>query len=181
MSAASGSTQTSGGRTEPAIVVGVDGSPTSVAALRWAADYGALTGGHLLAVAAWQWPVSMVVALPIPEEYNPMEETRARLERTVADVLGLSPAIVVSVAVECGAPASVLLKKAAGADLLVVGSRGHGGFTGLLLGSTSEHCVRHAPCPVVVIRQTGSRLVPGHEQAAVPAATSTASSTALAP
>ncbi len=140
----------------PVVVVGVDGSAASKDALRWAANYALLSGGTLRAIAAWQWPVSMVVDLAIPEHFDPMGETQASLEAVVTDVLGPSPAIPVTTLVGCGAAALVLLEHARGAALLVVGSRGQGGFSGLLLGSTSEHCARHAPCPVVVVRHQKS-------------------------
>lgn len=144
--------------TGPKIVVGVDGSPASRDALHWAADYCRLSGGRLHAVTAWQWPVSMVVAMPIPDGFNPMEEARDALNAIIREDLGAEPGVPVSTEVECGSPATVLLHAAAGADMLVVGSRGHGGFTDLLLGSTSEHVVRHAPCPVLVVRSATSRM-----------------------
>jgi nucleotide-binding universal stress UspA family protein len=149
-SSAAGSSQHEGGR--PVVVVGVDGSAASKDALRWAADYAALFGGEVRAVTAWQWPVSMGMAMPLPEDYNPLDDARAALEKTLAEVLGDSPSIPVTTQVIEGAPAVALVSESHGAALLVVGSRGHGGFAGLLLGSTSEHCARHASCPVVVVR-----------------------------
>jgi nucleotide-binding universal stress UspA family protein len=140
----------------PFVVVGVDGSAASRDALRWAADYAALVGAELRPVAAWQWPVSMVVDLPTPEDFNPIAETQRNLADLVREVLGPEPAVDVTTDVTSGSPARVLLDHADGAALLVVGSRGHGGFAGLLLGSTSEPCARHAPCPVVVVRHQQS-------------------------
>ncbi len=143
---------------EPArrVVVGVDGSAASKDALRWAADYAALIGGDLQAVAAWQWPVSLGMAMPIPEDYSPLDDARAALEKTISEVLGDPPAVPVTVDIVEGAATLALVKESDGAAVLVVGSRGHGGFSGLLLGSTSEHCARHAPCPVVVVRHQKS-------------------------
>jgi nucleotide-binding universal stress UspA family protein len=136
----------------PSVVVGVDGSEASKQALRWAADYARLTGGQLRAVTAWEWPISMVVALPTPESFDPMDEAHQTLDGILAEVVGDAPGIPITTQVVAGPPASVLLDEAAGAALLVVGSRGYGGFAGLLLGSVSDHCARHAPCPVVIIR-----------------------------
>ncbi len=136
----------------PRVVVGVDGSPASRDALRWAVDYAASIGAEVQAVTAWQWPVSMVVDLPIPAGFDPMDEAREVLEHVIAEELGETPPVPVTASVYCGSGAAILLEVARGARLLVVGSRGHGGFAGLLLGSTSEHCVRHAGCPVVVVR-----------------------------
>ncbi|HTZ07910.1 MAG TPA: universal stress protein, partial [Acidimicrobiales bacterium] len=74
------------------------------------------------------------------------------LRDTVRQVLGENPEVPVRLVVREGHPAPVLIDEAGGADLLVVGSRGHGAFMGMVLGSVSEHCVSHAPCPVVVVR-----------------------------
>ncbi|MCX4618160.1 universal stress protein [Streptomyces viridodiastaticus] len=82
-------------------------------------------------------------------------ETRARedLTRCVEETLGARPPADVRTEVHYGTPASVLLRAARDASLLVVGSRGLGGFAGLLLGSVAQHCVQHAACPVVVVRE----------------------------
>jgi nucleotide-binding universal stress UspA family protein len=134
------------------VVVGVDGSDASRDALRWAVDYAALVGADVEAVTAWQWPISLVVNLPVADAFDPMEDVRQSLDRIVSEELGEHPAVTVIRSVYCGSPAPILLEVAREARLLVVGSRGHGGFAELLLGSTSEHCVRHAGCPVVVVR-----------------------------
>jgi len=134
------------------VVVGVDGSEASQEALRWAADYAKLIGGDLLAVTAWQWPISMGMAMPLPEGYSPLDDAQASLQQTLSQVLGEAPEVTVTTEVVEGSAALALVQASKDARLLVVGSRGHGGFAELLLGSTSEHCVRHAACPVVVIR-----------------------------
>ncbi|WP_225848843.1 universal stress protein [Streptomyces sp. HPF1205] len=143
----------------PRIVVGVDGSGQSKAALRWAVAQGKLTRAVVEAVIAWDFPTSWYGLAP-PTGTGPGDyETQARriLDRAVDEALGPGPGRPVDlrpVAVQ-GHPARVLIDAAAGARLLVVGNRGHGGFAEALLGSVGQHCVQHAPCPVVVIRGSG--------------------------
>ena len=141
----------------PIVVVGVDGSDASRDALRWAASYAQLIGAHLRAVTAWQWPLSMTVALPVPEDFDPAADALKALDGILSETLGDHPAISISSRVYDGPAAAALVDDAADADLLVVGSRGRGGFAGLLLGSTSEHCARHAACPVVIVRHAAER------------------------
>jgi nucleotide-binding universal stress UspA family protein len=131
------------------IVVGVDGSPASVDALRWAAQQAALTGASLETVTSWSYPTTY--GFPVIANVDWEQGARAVLEQAITDALGEAGPPVRRRVVE-GHPAQVLARAAEGADLLVVGSRGHGGFAGLLLGSVSEHVVAHAPCPVVVVR-----------------------------
>lgn len=141
----------------PRIVVGVDGSPSSMTALRWAVRQAELTGGTVDAVIAWQFPANFGAYGWAPVS---MEEGGADFgevaAKTLADAISkaLDPHsdIHVQSRVLQGNPAQVLLDAARGADLLVVGSRGHSGFTGALLGSVGLHCVHHARCPVVIIR-----------------------------
>ena len=139
-----------------AVVVGVDGSTASIDALRWAADYARLSGSPLLAVSAWHWPVTMVISVPAPEGFDPMAEAQQTLDAILADELGTDPGFPVTTRVTEGAAALALVDASHGARLLVVGSRGHGGFAGLLLGSVSEQCTHHAACPVVVVRHHGA-------------------------
>jgi nucleotide-binding universal stress UspA family protein len=147
--------------TSRVIVVGVDGSESSLDALEWAAGQARLVGASLEAVAAWEWPTSYGWAPAWPSDWNPAAEADLVLRRVVEKVLGSDSDVEVKIHVEEGHPAQILLKVAETADLLVVGSRGHGAFTGMLLGSVSEHCVSHAVCPVVVVR---------HRQPTVPVA-----------
>ncbi|MEU9126888.1 universal stress protein [Kitasatospora sp. NPDC048540] len=140
------------------IVVGVDGSPSSRAALRWALAQARLEGAAVEAVTAWDFPPLSGWGLTIP---GPQIEEAARL--ALADTVeqeqegdAPGPPVPVRQRTEYGHPADVLLQAAGGAHLLVVGTRGLGGFTGTLLGSVSRHCVEHAPCPVVVVRTTGT-------------------------
>ncbi|MFJ2738149.1 universal stress protein [Streptomyces sp. NPDC087440] len=142
----------------PRIVVGVDGSPCSRAALRWSLAQAALTGAQVEAVAAWQYPevygysYGWVPSMSDGGVYAKAAESA--LLDTVATVRAEQPQSpeVTSRVVE-GHPLPVLMDAARSARLLVLGSRGHGTFAGALLGSVSQHCVQHAPCPVVVVPQ----------------------------
>lgn len=150
-----GSSMTAPDGTSPHVIVGVDGSPESVEALGWAARYAAATGATITAVHAWHYPA----AGPVPAGRPPqaitdqvrqaMQET---LDKALIDVFGSSTPDNVDTKVAYGHPAMVLVTESEGADLLVVGSRGHGAFHGMLLGSVSIHCVSNATCPVVVVR-----------------------------
>ena len=132
------------------IVVGVDGSQSSLAALRWAVRQAELTGAPLQIVSAWEWPVSYSGwETPLPPDY-PADEARRQLDRAVSAVLTPGDAIEVRRSVIEGHPAPVLEALSKTADLVVVGSHGHGEFVRMLLGSVSEHCVTHCHCPVVV-------------------------------
>lgn len=133
------------------IVVGVDGSPSSKAALRWAVRQARLTGARVEAVTAWEFPTYYGW---IPADSTEVLEgvARSMLAEATEEAAAAAPGVNVYRVVAHGNAASVLLDFAKEADLLVVGSRGHGGFTGALLGSVSQHCVRHATCPVVIVR-----------------------------
>jgi len=138
------------------IVVGVDGSESSKDALLWAGHQAQLTGASLEAVITWEiTPNSYGVALPLPSDYDPAAIAKETLDETVRKVLGESGEPDVANRVVEGSPARSLLEIAKGADLLVLGSRGHGPFVGMLLGSVSEYCAAHATCPVVVVRHQG--------------------------
>jgi nucleotide-binding universal stress UspA family protein len=134
------------------IVAGIDGSPASLSALEWAAHQAQLTDTSLEVVAAWEWPTGLGWSV-IPEGFDPAGETRETLEPILAALRTAHPQVSISLSVVEGTPALALVKASRGADLLVVGSRGHGEFVGMLIGSTSEHCVANAHCPVVVFRQ----------------------------
>jgi nucleotide-binding universal stress UspA family protein len=143
---------------ERRIVVGVDGSGASKAALRWAIRQAKLTGSSVEAVTAWRYPVAYGLAagaVDIDFETN----AKNALAAALAEVSGLEPDVPVHPLVTEGIAAEVLLLEAKGADLLVIGSRGHGGLASALLGSVSMYCVLHAHCPVLVIRdgRHGSR------------------------
>ncbi|WP_223840157.1 universal stress protein [Saccharopolyspora pogona] len=132
------------------IVVGVDGSPPSRNALRWAVRQARSNHGHVTAVMSWELPELYDWPMPTAEECDRATEKAlaAVIRETVDDV----EAAAIRGEVARGHPAKALLKAAQSADLLVVGYRGAGGFAHALLGSVSQYCVSHAPCPVVVVR-----------------------------
>jgi nucleotide-binding universal stress UspA family protein len=140
------------GEHERRIVVGVDGSASSKAALGWAIQQAKLTGAVVDAVIAWDYPGTYGYPGPAADETNYEEVAAEVVADIVAEVAGPAAPAEVRPRAAHGNAASVLLAAAAGADLLVVGSRGHGGFVEALLGSVSQHCVHHATCPVVVVR-----------------------------
>ena len=137
------------------IVVGVDGSAGSLAALRWALELASETGAVLEVVNVWELSYAWIDGyVPDVDRWAAQAEAAAHgcLDGAVADVLGGKPCYVeITRTVVEGSPAKVLLDRAKDADALVVGSRGRGGFTGLLLGSVSQQCVHHARVPVVVV------------------------------
>ena len=137
------------------IVVGVDGSPISKVALRWAINQARLTGATVDAVIAWQIPESMTghawAALLVEEPgFGVLAEKE--MADAISEVAGPDPDVTINPVVVQGWPAEVLLEAAEGADLLVVGSRGRGGFASALLGSVSQNCAHHATCPLLIIR-----------------------------
>jgi nucleotide-binding universal stress UspA family protein len=132
------------------VVVGVDGSPSSRRALDWALRQAEATGAKVVAVQAWHAPTVYGTA-QVPQGVDWAYEAKASLESTVALHAKKRPRVEIERRVFEGHPAEVLLHQAKDAGLLVVGSRGHGGFVGTLLGSVSLHCVNHARCPVVVV------------------------------
>jgi nucleotide-binding universal stress UspA family protein len=143
------------------IVVGVDGSPSSRAALRWAVRQAVLTDGVVDAVMAWQVPVAPYgyawAPIPMNEADDLEEDTRKVLDAAISDEVDPADRHRVTARVTNGHPAEVLLKAAADADLLVVGSRGHGTFAEALLGSVGQYCVHHAHCPVLIVHGEPAR------------------------
>src|SRR5580658_876854 len=140
----------------PRIVAGVDGSESSTSALRWAIRQAGLTGAAVDAVIAWHYPDLAASGLAVGSLEPTYGVFRESAEKIIADAISsaLDPASDVPgrARVAQGHAAQVLLDASAGASLLVVGSRGHGGFAEALLGSVSQHCIQHALCPVVVVR-----------------------------
>ncbi len=134
------------------IVVGVDGSSHSLAALRWACDEARLRHDSLELVAAWSIPST---ALDIASEDVVGALLGAAEEAIVAarkEVASCGPELEVKTEVRQGQPARILVEQAGGADLLVLGSRGLGDFKSLLLGSVSQECSHHSPVPLVIVR-----------------------------
>jgi nucleotide-binding universal stress UspA family protein len=139
------------------VVVGVDGSAESATALDWAARYARATGATVRAVLVWHYPAAAGVApvgvAPVAVSGEVEAAKREQLDQAVA-TLGDAPGFTVERKVTYGHPAQVLIDESKDADLLVVGSHGHGAFSGMLLGSVSMHCVTHAACPVTVVRSS---------------------------
>lgn len=137
---------------EGSIIVGADGSESSRAALRWASEQALATGAILRVVTAWHIPnLSYGGLVPTFPDYDFAASARTVQAEEVSSVLGPNPAVELSTVVIEGPAGPELTAAAVGADLLVVGSRGHGVLAGMLLGSVSEYCATHASCPVVVV------------------------------
>jgi nucleotide-binding universal stress UspA family protein len=134
------------------IIAGVDGSGSSVQALRWAARQARLTGAELHVIGVWNWAATFGY---VPTgDFDWEQETGTVLDDAIKNAVDSADAVRVHKHIRQGHPAEVLLDASEGAELLVVGSRGHGGFTGMMLGSVSQHVVTHARCPVVVVHDT---------------------------
>jgi len=139
----------------PRIVVGIDGSDSSLGALRWAAQQAALTGATLQVITTWDWPTSYGWAIPFPTGYDPAEGAKKLMDESIGTTRKEFPELPIVTDVDEGHPAPILIEASNGAELLVIGSRGHGEFTGMLIGSVSEHCATNAHCPVVIYRPVG--------------------------
>ena len=136
------------------IVVGVDGSRGSEAALRFAAEEASLRGATLRIVSAYHVPVAVYaggMVPPVDFVSSIREATEEIVAGAAAELERLWPGVTVETQVAEGQPADELVGEAEDADLLVVGSRGLGGFRSLLLGSVSQQVAHHAPCPVVIV------------------------------
>jgi nucleotide-binding universal stress UspA family protein len=135
------------------VIVGVDGSESSSAALAWAAQEARLRGATLKVVYAWHVPpVNYGDFGPVAGVDELGEEATGSVSKQVVEVLGSDPGLAVLEEIREGPPAKAIVEAASDACLVVVGSRGRGGFSGLLLGSVSAAVARHAPCPVTVVR-----------------------------
>ena len=136
----------------PRVVVGYDGSASSNKALELAARQAELTGAILEVVTAWEWPTTYGAPLSLPEGFDPASDAKTVVDEAGRLVREAHPAVQTKLLVKEGHPAPILVEASKGASLLVVGSRGHGAFVGMVLGSVSEHCVTNAECPVLVFR-----------------------------
>jgi len=137
------------------IVVGVDGSPGSRLALTWAAAEAADHRADLIVMNVWEHTLPPPAgSLSVSEHYVPdaSQSTPEELLAIIKEVLGEEPPVLVQPRMQQGNPAKVLIEQSANADLLVVGTRGYGGFRGLVLGSVSQHVAAYAQCPVTVVR-----------------------------
>ena len=137
------------------IVVGIDGSACARDALRFAVREARLRGDQLRVVWTWQMPINIYAAgglMPVLDEGTAERLAHSELDETLGD----DPGVVVELLVEEGSAARVLIRESENAELLVVGSRGHGGFVGLLLGSVGQQCAAHARCPVVIVHPTAA-------------------------
>jgi nucleotide-binding universal stress UspA family protein len=146
------------------VVVGVDGSGGGQAALRYAIDEARRRGATLRIVGVWNLPSAAYMAVPLPVDFSDDCEKAAQtsIDRTI-EAVGKPTDVPVEIVVRQGQPAGVLVRESKTADVLVVGTRGLGGFREMLLGSVSQGCVHHALCPVIVVPD-------GSRQAAAPAA-----------
>jgi nucleotide-binding universal stress UspA family protein len=139
------------------IVVGVDGSDPSRKALHWAAAEARLRDAQLVAVHAWSYapvmPSETLDPMLMTPDFNEALERDAKqfLENEVAELRKAEPSLQVEGRAVVGPAAAVLIEAGEGADLIVLGTRGHGGFAGLLLGSVSQQVAHHAPCPLVLV------------------------------
>ncbi len=126
------------------VVVGVDGSEPSKEALRWAARLAPTLGATIRAVSVWEYPVGFGWT-SMPSGWDFQTDREKVLQQAADEVFGADRPRGLELVVEQGQAAAALLEHGAGASMVIVGSRGHGGFAGLLLG--------HAPCPVLVVHQ----------------------------
>ena len=134
------------------IIVGVDGSAASLSALRRGARIAERLGCSLVGVTVWEFPQSWPGY--VIEGWSPEADAQSIAEHAAEDVFGSAVPPWYSSVIKNGSAARQLIAEAEGAEMLIVGSRGLGGFTGLLLGSVSRSCVEHADCPVLVIHGT---------------------------
>jgi nucleotide-binding universal stress UspA family protein len=142
------------------ILVGVDGSDKSIAALRWAKDFAAQVGATIEVLTTWQTPFPTVELVAIGfnldlSELNERPEQIAlyRLEKSMVGAFGTAHPEGVTRSVEEGYAALVLVEKSKNFDLLVLGNRGHSPLIETLLGSVSAHCLAHAHCPVTIVKE----------------------------
>lgn len=138
---------------QPFIVVGADGSPESSGALRWAVDHARLLGARVVVASVFDIPVTIMVT-PTATDEDYARVAQEALDRTVEGAGVEAGDVVVETRLIQDRPAVALTTMARGAELLVVGAKGHGELPGLHLGSVASYCVHHAPCPVLVHRES---------------------------
>jgi len=135
----------------PGMIVGVDGSESSVSALRYAADLAPKLGLRARALAVWNYPSFMYGGFYPQLDWTPEEDAERIVSKVAEEVFGADAPDWFATRTRQGRPAEVLIDESKHAEMLVVGSRGHGGFAGLLLGSVSAAVAEHAKCPVLVV------------------------------
>ncbi len=132
----------------PRVVVGVDGSPSSIGALRRGVRIATALDADLVAIAAWSFP-PMFGGFP-PADWSPENDAKEILAQVKTEVFPNGAPEWFRAEIHQGPATQVLVAASEGAEMLIVGSRGHGGFTGLLLGSVSSTCAEYATCPVLI-------------------------------
>lgn len=133
------------------VIVGIDGSEGSRVALRFAADEARQWGVPLVAVRAWEYPHLIAPTSSVPDSEEMSKAIAGQLNSTIEEVLGPDAADTVEAVVVDDPPVRAILDTAGPTDLIVVGSRGLGGFRGMFLGSVSQQVAHYAPCPVVIV------------------------------
>ncbi len=142
------------------ILVGVDGSDRSIAALKWAAEFAAQQGAHIDVLTAWRTPFPTIELIAIGLNFDlseindrPAQIAQYRLDKSIHAAFGDPHPANVDFAISEGYAGLLLVEQSADADLLVLGNRGHSPMIETLLGSVSTHCVAHAHCPVVIVKE----------------------------
>jgi nucleotide-binding universal stress UspA family protein len=132
------------------VIVGIDGSPASMQALTWALNYARFTRSATQVIVAWDRLPNLGLALLAPGSCASEMSAEQMLDRLIEQLRAEYPQQLIEGRVIQGQAAPLLVEASAGADLLVVGSRGHGELVGMLIGSVSEYCATNAHCPVLV-------------------------------
>ncbi|GAA1783007.1 hypothetical protein GCM10009748_16130 [Agromyces lapidis] len=135
----------------PAIVVGVDGSDSSVAAVRYAAGLAPALNLPLHVLSVWDYPTFMDGGFSPALDWSPLDDAKRIVREAALASFDEAPPDWLTLRTRRGRPTEVLIAESRYAEMIVLGSRGHGGFVGLLLGSVSAACAEHAHCPVLVV------------------------------
>ncbi len=135
------------------VVVGVDGSESSIEACRWALNEARLRGTSLSVVTAWNWPSGYGYPMPMPPGLDLVVESKNMQQEVVASLGEEAAGVKIDEQVMQGHPYEVLVGVSRDAAMLVVGRRGFGEFVSFFVGSVTERIVAHAHCPVVVVRK----------------------------
>ena len=141
------------------ILVGIDGSDSSIEALRGAVRIAAAMNAHIRAIIAWESP-ALYYKFP-QSSLTPDDDAKTTLSNALMQAFGNELPANLDSAVLRGRTAQLLIEQSENADMLVLGSRGHGGFAGLLLGSVSAACAQHARCPVLIMHRAEHSKITG--------------------